>query len=257
VDLELVNRRVLITGASRGIGAATANAFLNEGAIVSIVSRGSEELDKTKSTLTSKFGEGKVHSFNCDCKNSASLQLLKSKINEKFDGLDIVVANIGDGSSVNSAIPNDEDWINAWDNNFETALKTARTFLPMLRKSKGNLLFVSSIAGIEAIDAPVAYATAKTAVAALAKNMSKKLGAEVRVNVIAPGNILFPNSEWDKKIKKNSKEVMDYITSNVPMGRFGTTNEIANSIVFLCSSKASFITGSVLVVDGGQTQRII
>ena len=106
---------------------------------------------------------------------------------------------------------------------------------------------------MEAFGAPVDYSTAKSAVAALAKNMSRKLAADVRVNVIAPGNVYFEGGSWDEKIKEDPERVMQIIESTVPMNRFGTPEEIADSAVFLCSERASFITGSAMVVDGGQT----
>ena len=129
-------------------------------------------------------------------------------------------------------------------------------FLPMLEKSCGVLLFISSIAGIEAFGAHTDYSTAKTAVIALAKNMARKLAKEVRVNVLAPGNVLFPGGSWDEKIKDDPSEVEKIIESTVPMNRFGMPEEIADAAVFLCSERAGFITGSVLVVDGGQTVRV-
>ncbi len=114
-------------------------------------------------------------------------------------------------------------------------------------------MFISSITGIEAIGAPVDYSTAKTAVIALAKNMAKKLGEDVRINVLAPGNIIFPEGNWEKKVKDDPIKIKEYINNTVPMKRFGTPEDIADSAVFLCSSRAKFITGSLLVVDGGQT----
>jgi 3-oxoacyl-[acyl-carrier protein] reductase len=162
--------------------------------------------------------------------------------------------NVGDGRSVPDALPNDEQWQKTWNSNFESALQTARIFLPMLKKSKGSLLFVSSITGMEAFGAPTDYSTAKSAIIALAKNMARKLGPEgVRVNVIAPGNVYFEGGSWDEKIQQDEKRVDEIIKSTVPMNRFATPQEIADSAVFLCSDRASFVTGTTLVVDGGQT----
>ena len=86
--------------------------------------------------------------------------------------------------------------------------------------------------------------------------MARKLASEVRVNVIAPGNVYFEGGSWDEKIKQNKKQVDEIIKSAVPMNRFATPQEIADSAVFLCSDKASFITGATLVIDGGQTTRV-
>ncbi|MCW8901341.1 MAG: SDR family oxidoreductase [Gammaproteobacteria bacterium] len=253
MDLELSEKRVLITGASIGIGAAIAEKFLKEGAKVIIVSRGSEMLFENEKKFQNEFGKDNIFAESCDCTSSESLLRLEKIIQDKWKGIDIVIANVGDGRSVPDPIPNDEQWTKTWNNNFESSLLTARTFLPMLQKSKGCLLFISSITAMEAFGAPVDYSTAKSAVAALAKNMARKLAKEVRVNVLAPGNIYFPGGSWDKKIKQDPVRVNTIIESSVPMNRFGTPEEIADAALFLCSRRAAFITGSVLVVDGGQT----
>ena len=172
--------------------------------------------------------------------------------------LDVLVVNVGDGRSVLDALPNGKQWDITWKKNFESALITSRTFLPMLKKSKGCLLFVSSVAGIEAFGAPTDYSTSKAAIIALSKNMARKLASEnVRVNVIAPGNVYFEGGSWDSKIKRDQKKVDEIIKATVPMKRFATPQEIADAAVFLCSHKASFITGTTLVVDGGQTVGVL
>lgn len=253
MDLQLNDKKVLITGGSRGIGKAIAESFLAEGASVTIVSRGVEQLFETERYLKNRFKNSEIHALACDCTSIVELKKLGVSVERFWGGLDIVVANVGNGESNASAIPDDLQWKKTWDTNFESALHTARTFLPMLKKTKGNLLFISSIAAIEAFGAPVDYSTAKMAVVALAKNMARKLANEVRVNVVAPGNIHFDGGSWDEKIKKSPNNVKKIIKSTVPMNRFGTPNEISDVVVFLCSNKASFMTGSILVVDGGQT----
>ena len=253
MDLELSNKRVLVTGASRGIGAAVVKAFLEEGSRACLVSRGSEQLFETQAQLVKEYGEDRAIADICDCTVESSLLSLKERIYQRWAGIDIVVANIGDGRSVSGALPESVHWQKTWNNNFESALHTARTFLPLLRESKGCLLFVSSIAAKEAFGAPVDYSTAKSAVSALAKNMARKLAQEVRVNVLAPGNIYFSGGSWDEKIQQDPDRVEQLIESTVPMNRFGTPEEVADAVLFLCSGRAKFITGSTLVVDGGQT----
>jgi len=252
MDLNIKNKKVLITGASRGIGLAIAEGFLKENARACLVSRGSKELFNNEQKLQETYGKDNVFADICDCTNIHSLEKLKNNIENKWGNLDIVVANIGDGKSVSDALPDNELWQKTWNNNFESTLQTARTFLPMLKKSKGCLLFVSSIAGMEAFGAPTDYSTAKSAIIALAKNMARKLAPHVRVNVIAPGNVYFEGGSWAEKIQKDKRHVDEVIKSTVPMNRFATPHEIADSAVFLCSDRASFITGSVLVADGGQ-----
>ncbi len=253
MELGLENKRVLVTGASRGIGVAIAKGFLAEKSKVCLVSRGSKNLLDIEKKLVDEFGEEFLFAHKCDCTQQKELSELSVEIENKWQGIDVVIANVGDGRSVSDPIPSDEQWKRTWDNNFESALYTARTFLPMLKESKGCLLFISSITAMEAFGAPVDYSTAKTAVVALAKNMARKLAKEVRVNVLAPGNVYFKSSSWDEKIKQDTERVEKIIESTVPMGRFGAPEEMADAALFLCSEKAKFITGSVLVVDGGQT----
>jgi len=253
MDLGLSDKRILVTGASRGIGAAVAKGFLSEGSKVCLVSRGSKQLFKTQETLASEYGGEQVLVETCDCTNEQALHSLRDRVDHCWGGVDIVVANIGDGRSVPDALPDTDQWQKTWNNNFESALLTARTFLPLLQESKGCLLFVSSITAMEAFGAPVDYSTAKSAVSALAKNMARKLAQEVRVNVLAPGNVYFPGGSWDEKIKQDADRVETIIQSTVPMNRFGTPEEMADAVLFLCSDRAKFITGSTIVVDGGQT----
>jgi 3-oxoacyl-[acyl-carrier protein] reductase len=110
---------------------------------------------------------------------------------------------------------------------------------------------------MEAFGAPTDYSTAKTAIIALAKNMARKLASDLRVNVIAPGNVFFEGGSWDEKIQQDKKRVDEIIKSTVPMNRFATPQEIADAVIFLCSDRASFITGATLVVDGGQTVGVL
>ena len=252
MDLNLQHKKVLVTGGSSGIGLAIAKQFLNEGAQVCIVARTQETLLQAEDTLT-ETGDGMVWSQVCDCTDINSLSELKKTVESNWGELDILIANIGDGRSVPDALPDNEQWQKTWNSNFESTLHTTRTFLPMLEQSNGCILFVSSITAMEAFGAPVDYSTAKTAVAALAKNMARKLAQKVRVNVIAPGNVYFEGGSWDEKIKQDAARVEKIIETTVPMNRFGTPEEVADAAVFLCSSRASFITGSILVIDGGQT----
>ena len=256
MDLNLESKTVLITGASQGIGSAVADSFLKEGASVILVSRGSKKLLSLEKKFQDNYGKKNISAEICDCTSESSLEQLKDNLIAKGIKLDIVVANVGDGRSVSDSVPNNENWEESWAKNFNSALYTSRAFVPMLEENEGSLLFISSITGVEAIGAPINYSTAKSALIAFSKNLSKKLAGRVRVNAIAPGNINFPGSSWEEKIKADEKKVKEII-NNVPMKRFGTPKEIANSAVFLSSDKASFITGALLIIDGGQTVSVL
>ena len=253
MNLGLNNKRFLVTGASRGIGKAIAFRLLEEGAQVTITARGETDLDSTAEELNVKFDEENILYFSADCTSRADLAALKEKIAKVWNSLDGIVANVGDGRSFPDPIPGTDQWEKVWKINFESALLTARVFLPVLQKSKGCLLFVSSITGVEALGAPVDYSTAKAALNAFAKNLSRKVAPNMRVNVIAPGNVYFHGGSWDEKMKKGEKTVKRMIENTVPMQRFGKPEEIADAAAFLCSERAAFINGVVLRVDGGQT----
>jgi len=256
MELNLNGKRVLVTGASRGIGYAIAKLFLEEGANVLINSRNSKHLSLIEQELSETYNETRFKTEICDCTDGEAVEKLGKNIILNWSGIDIVVANVGDGRSIGDAIPNSSHWQRVWDVNFSSALYTARTFLPLLEQSSGVLLFISSIAGLESIGAPVDYSTAKSAVIAFAKNLSRKIAGKVRVNIIAPGNIFFPGGSWDDKMKNDPERTESTIKTMVPMQRFGTPDEIADAAVFLCSNRASFINGAILVVDGGQTTEI-
>ncbi|HHT9158250.1 MAG TPA: SDR family NAD(P)-dependent oxidoreductase [Candidatus Brocadiaceae bacterium] len=253
MNLNLDNKRVLITGASRGIGLSIAEGFLMENARVVLLARTHAALLEAAERLTGKYGQDRVLIFSADCADASNWPDVLGRINADWGGLDIAIANVGNGRSLTDALPDSEHFNKVWRTNFMTAEGTARATLPLLINSGGCLLFISSIAGIEAIGAPTDYSVAKTAIVSLSKQLARKLAPRVRVNCIAPGNVYFSGGSWDAKIKEDPKRVDALINATVPMGRFGTPEEIADAVVFLCSDRASFITGACLVVDGGQT----
>lgn len=253
MNLGLIDKRVLIAGASRGIGFAMAEGFLREGARVALLARSPEPLSESACRLAEEYDETRVLVFLTDCADEFAWPAVLEKIGAAWGGLDVAIANAGDGRGPQDALPDAVRFGKAWRNNFTTAEVTARATLPMLEASGGCLLFVSSIAGLEAIGAPTDYSVAKTALIALNKQLSRRLAPGVRVNCLAPGNVNFPGGNWDAKIQADPHRVAALIQATVPMQRFGTPEEMADAALFLCSDRARFITGTCLVVDGGQT----
>ena len=256
MDLDLKDKTVVVTGASKGIGFATAEALLDEGARVVLVARDAQRLNEADEILSSKYGSEQVCIKAVDCSDETELREVASEVSQEFGNPYAVVANVGDGRSVVDPIPDADDWTGSWKTNFETGLVTARVFSPYLASNNGSIVFVSSIAGIEIIGAPTDYSTAKAALIAFAKNLSIKLAPKVRVNVVAPGNILIPGGVWESRLRNDRKAVLEMIALKVPLNRFGTGREIADAIVFLCSSRSTFTSGAVLRIDGGQTVSI-
>ena len=257
MDLDLGHKRFLVTGASRGIGRAIAMGLLKEGAKVAIIARQEHGVKLTVSQFAQEFDSRQILGLVGDCTDSTILSNRIIELEQTWGGLDGVVANVGDGRSVPDPVPGEKQWSQVWQTNFETALTTTRICLPILQTSQGSLLFISSITGLSALGAPVDYSVAKTAVIALAQNLARKVAPDVRVNVIAPGNVSFPGGNWEEKIKAQPEAVESMLLSQVPLQRFGTPEEIADAAVFLCSPRASFITGTVLRVDGGQLNSLM
>ncbi len=253
MNLDLAGKVVVVTGASGGIGTAIARLFLGQGCRVALMARDVERLERTLKELEGDFNPEIILSIPVDCAIEHDLTEAISIIVKTWSKIDIAIANIGDGRSEQDAVPSSASFNMAFETNFETATNLARATQDELRKTHGNLLFISSIAGLEVIGAPTDYAVAKTALIMLSKQLSHKLAPEIRVNCIAPGNIFFTGGRWEELMKSNRDSVNAMIKDSVPLQRFGTPEDVANAAVFLCSPQAAFITGTCLTVDGGQT----
>lgn len=254
MNLNLHNKRIIITGASRGIGKSIAECFLKEGAKVGLIARKQNQLDETVQDLIKVFGHDMVSSWSCDLTNTTQVIALKDKIFAEWKFIDNLVLNVGSGKSVADPIPEEENWEKLWKTNFDASLILCREALKSLFGSSGSIVFISSICGVESLGAPTDYSVAKSALIAFSKNLARKVGPSVRVNTVAPGNIYFKGGTWDMKAKIDSIKVENMLKNEVPLKRFGTPQEVADAVTFLCSDRASFITGATLVVDGGQTR---
>ena len=253
MNLDLAGKVVVVTGASGGIGSTIARQFLEQGCKVALLARDKDRLEGTSNKLGSDFDPKNVVSISVDCGIEKRLNDAISAIKNAWSKIKFVVANIGDGRSEQIAIPSSKSFKNAFETNFETAVNLARATQNELCKTRGNLLFISSIAGLEVTGAPTDYSIAKAALIMLSKQLSQKLAPEIRVNCIAPGNIFFTGGRWEELLKSNGESIDAMIKDSVPLQRFGTPEDVANAAVFLCSPLAAFITGACLTIDGGQT----
>ncbi len=245
---------MLVTGSSRGIGLAIATAFLNEGARVVLTSRDQAALDRLKERLARDFSAHSMLAWACDFTDGKAISDLRDRIVAAWNGLDILVVNVGSGRSVADPIPPVSHFRRIVQLNFDSAVDTVREFYPLIQKTRGNILFITSIAGLEAFGAPVDYAAAKSALNAFAKNLARKVGGDgVRVNCIAPGNIYFEGGSWAEKIEADPEKIQKMLETAVPLRRFGRPEEIAAAAVFLASECSAFTTGACLIIDGGQT----
>jgi len=261
MKLELNNQTVLITGSASGIGRGIAEGFLKENALTILSDLNDNILDKTAEEFSNLYSKDNVMKYFGDLNKPETLENLYQFIIEKFAGLNHLVCNIGSGKSVP---PLDEDVLEfqrMLDINLLNAVGVVNQLFPLLEKSVSqdgcfpSITFVGSICGVETLGCPVAYSSAKSALASYAKNISFPMGRKgVRVNVVSPGNIMFPGSTWEKKIEEDPKKVETMLKKEVPLQCFGSIEDVANMIVFLSSKNAKFVNGANLIVDGGQTR---
>ena len=256
VNLSLQNRVALVAGSSRGIGKSIAAAFLREGCRVCVTGRSQAPLSSTLAEFESEFSDQRVISFCGDLTLSATVEEALRTTHDRWNRLDIVVANLGSGSGRTGWQLESEEWERLFQLNFWGSVKLAQAAIPLLAEnSQGALLFIASITGVEATPAPLPYSAAKAALINYSKNLANQVARlGVRVNCIAPGNILFPGGSWERHLENNKDKVMQMIDSSVPLARFGTPEEIAKLAVFLCSDAADFMTGECIRADGGQTR---
>ena len=256
MDLGLHDKVAFIAGSSRGIGLAIARAFLREGAKVIITGRNAESLEKASALLAAEAEAQRVFSIRGDMTDPTDIRRALDETVATFGGIDAVVANVGSGIARGGWDLSLDDWQSALSINLLGSMALASAALPhLIARGGGSLTFISSIVGCEAINAPVTYSAAKAAVQSAMKSLSHLVGSHgVRVNAVAPGNVLFPGGTWERKSAERREFFEQYIQSEVPLQRFGRPEEIADAVVFLASERASFITGACLVVDGGQTR---
>lgn len=244
----------VIVGGSRGIGLAITETFLKENKIAHVISRNRNE--KLEKKLRKQYHDS-IFFYQCDATNIEELSAIRNSILHNAEGtIDLIVSNVGNGSGSLNLNQNNKEWNHSWSTNFDSAYNSYKIFIEDIVKAKGVITFISSIAGIEDLGAPISYSVAKSSVISLAKLISKRVGSNVRVNTVAPGNIMTKGGTWELKMRKNPNKIKKMIRDKVPLNRFGEPNEVADLVSFLSSEKAKFITGSCIVIDGGQTNSL-
>jgi 3-oxoacyl-[acyl-carrier protein] reductase len=252
MDLGLRGRRVLITGGSKGIGFAIADALTAEGAAVGLVARDPARLADAAGRLAGR--DAPVATATADVTDIPALSRAVAEIAAALGGLDHLVANaggtVGRGNLTTAA---DGEFTATFALNAGHAAELIRSGLPHLRASGGgSLVIVSSITGMR--PAPrTAYAAAKAAEIHLAATAAQELAPDgIRVNAVSPGSIMFPGGGWDTFQQENPEDFAAFVAGQFPSGRLGTLPEIADVVTFLLSARASWVTGANIVVDGGQ-----
>ena len=249
MDLELAGKLCLVSGASRGIGRAIALVLAREGARIAAVARGRGDLDALLAELP---GAGHM-AIAADVATVEGASAAVDGCVHALGGIDAVVTNVGKSFAREAAGMDDADLAKSLDMNLWSAARVTQRAVPhLIARGGGSITMIASIWGREAGGAP-AYNAAKAGVIALAKAMARDYAKHhIRVNSIAPGSILFPGGSWDRRRAADPAGIAEFVERELPMGRFGTPEEVAEVVAFVASARARWITGACIPVDGGQ-----
>lgn len=257
MDLQLKDKVILVAGASRGIGLGIVETVLAEGARVAIAARGAEALEETRARLAGQYGADRVWAMAGDLRDTATIDAMVAGAEAALGPIWGGVANVGLHPCPPGFEVDDETWDAGINQNLDSAFRLSRALLRVMTPRKeGAILLITSIAGLGALGTPLTYGTAKAGMNHLAQELARIAGRDtIRVNALAPGNIIFPDGEWEKRTQGERGEAWwTWVRREVPLRRFGTPQEIGDMAAFLLSPRSSFTTGAVVPVDGGQTR---
>ena len=254
MDLGLKDKAALITGGSRGIGRAIALALAAEGCRVAITARGAEQLEATVLELEALGGA--ALGISADMTSEADIQRAVQQTADRFGSIQVLVNNVG--GSRGGRTPTDEDWQASLDINLFSTIRTTRHVLPLMEQGGyGRIINIASIYGRESGGGP-AYNAGKASVISYSKSLALQVAPQgITVNSLSPGSILFPGGNWARRVEQDPEAMADFVKRDMPMGRFGTAEEVAAVAVFMASAQASLLTGAAVNVDGGQSRSLI
>ena len=243
-------KTVFVSGSSTGVGFGIAKVLSNNGYAVIVNGRNEERVSDAVKQLN-KNSDGLVG----DVTNLIDLQEIRKQIKLRSKKIYAIVPNVGSGSSVEPGKEKLIDWEQSFSINFYSTIQTIYFLKDLLENNGSSIVCISSICGIDRVEgAPITYSVAKSALNFFIKCSAPIFALEgIRLNGVAPGNVIFPGSSWDEKMMKSEEQVLNMLNSKVPLKRFGTPNEIGELVEYILSDKASFMTGSVVTIDGGQS----
>jgi 3-oxoacyl-[acyl-carrier protein] reductase len=248
MQLDLTEKVALVTGSSKGIGWAIAKTLHAEGCHVALNGRNLADLTAATTQLADSIG------VVGDVTEPVEAQRIIAKVLRAFGRLDILVCNVGSGRSVPPGNETADEWQRVFALNLWSTTNIVEAARDALAASKGAIVCISSICGLEVIPgAPITYSAAKAALHAYVRGVARPLGKQgVRINAVAPGNILFDGSVWSRKLAEDTKAVQAMLTKEVALGSLGTPADVASLVAYLASPRSGFATGGVCTLDGGQ-----
>ena len=248
MDLGIAGKVALVTASTRGIGLGIAQALASEGARVAIAARTEAEVIRTAKSLG---GLG----IAADLMTEEGAWRAVAKTVEGLGPIDILVNNLGlrAGSSWSDTGPHEFE--TAFAGNVAVSVRMTQLVLAgMLERGWGRVVAITSVWGRETGGAP-AYNAAKAAEISFVKSLAREVAAKgVTVNAVAPGSILWSGGGWDRRQKADPDGIAEFVRQDMPLGRFGTVEEVASVVTFVCSTQASLVNGAVIAVDGGQSR---
>ena len=248
MQLSLSGKSALVTGSSKGIGRAIAELLCSEGCRVALNGRSASDLLTATNQLAGSIG------VVGDVTRPEDARQLISEVVSAFGKLDILVCNVGSGRSVSPGSETADEWQRVFALNLWSTTNTVEAAKEALVATKGVIVCVSSICGLEVIaGAPITYSAAKAALHAYVRGIARPLGSQgVRINAVAPGNILFDGSVWSRKLAEDEQSVQSILEKDVALGCLGTPADVASLVAYLASECSRFASGGIWTLDGGQ-----
>jgi 3-oxoacyl-[acyl-carrier protein] reductase len=256
MDLGLRDKVAIVTGSSRGLGLASARALASEGCRISLCARTEATLHAAAREVSQLAGgDDRVLAVAADLASADGVQTVIDRTVAKFGGIDVLVNNLGVARGAGLLETSDAEWQEAFDNTLMPAVRASRLAVPhMQRRGGGAIIIVASIFARES-GGRMTYGAVKAAEIALAKSLAQQLAPHnIRVNGVSPGSILFEGGSWWKRQQNDPAGIAEFVKRELPFGRFGRSDEIGDVVAFLASSRASWVSGTTVVVDGCQSR---
>lgn len=251
MDFGIEGRVALVTAATRGIGLAIAEALSREGARVSVVARTATDVQRLAES---------IHGFGvaADLTTQEGCAKAVTETQRNLGQIEILVNNFGARAGTSWQDSGPEEFDAAFQGNVMVSARMTQLVLPaMVERGWGRVVVISSVYGREAGGAP-AYNAAKAAENSYVKSLAREVAAKgITVNAVAPGSILWEGGGWWRRQQGDPEAIAEFVKRDMPRGRFGTVEEVAGVVAFVCSQQASLLTGACIAVDGGQGRSII